>query len=132
MTAISPSIEMPMRPDLPPGVSVKFIEPNDTAYPKWARGKWSTSYGEGHGIDGYDTREEATDCTWTAWRSHPRFSVSPGGAALSKARQVKASPSDVRQGTDGEAHGHQVPQLFRTALSMAWQRVAQRGAARRS
>jgi hypothetical protein len=65
---------MTVRPDLPPGVSVKFIEPNDTAYPKWARGKWSTSYGEGHGIDGYDTREEALDCTWTSWT---RFNPDP-------------------------------------------------------
>jgi hypothetical protein len=121
---------MTVRPDLPPGVSVKFIEPNDTAYPKWARGKWSTSYGEGHGIDGYDTREEALDCTWTSWTrfnpdpwvvwaDHETARVNAAEAARDEARaEVTRLRARVRvEAEDVERAG------LKLALVHAWERT---------
>jgi hypothetical protein len=86
-----------VRPDLPPGVSVKLVALDDISYPKWARGKWATNYGGGHGVEGYESREEAVDCTWAAWRCPADPWVEWADRETARADAAEAEASKLRE-----------------------------------
>jgi hypothetical protein len=109
MTTADPKPMDPERPELPPGVTVKQDE----------TGKWTTDYGGGFGVDGYDSREEAIDCTWTAWRYPPDPWVAYADSQAARAEQAERERDEALNNV-ATAHANARDEDDADALLRGW------------